>query len=58
MTVAMMVEKTATISVLMTARRIASLASILPYHSTEKPVQAVGRPLSLKDSAISTTIGP
>ena len=53
----MMVDTTATIIELPAADRIFGLATSLPYHSVEKPVQAVGRPLLLKESTISTRIG-
>ena len=55
---AIRVEVTATTRVLRTEDRIAWLTASLPYHSVEKPVQAVGSPLLLKLNTISTTIGP
>ncbi|MOA36626.1 hypothetical protein D3C78_1581620 [compost metagenome] len=51
------VETTATIRVFRAACWIASLAISAPYHLNEAPPQAVGRPLALKDSVISTRIG-
>ncbi|MNR56120.1 hypothetical protein D3C85_1766380 [compost metagenome] len=51
------VDTTATIRVFRAACWMAALASSAPYHLNEAPPQAVGRPLALKDSVISTRIG-
>ena len=56
-TVASRVETNATIKVLRAADRMSSLAISAPYQRVEKPVQAVGRPPSLNDSATRTEIG-
>ena len=56
-TVASSVAEAATIRLLSVARRTAALPASLPYHSVEKPVQAVGRPARLNESTTSTAIG-
>ena len=55
--VARMVAAPATIRLLSVACSTAELPASLPYHSVEKPVQAVGSPARLNDSTTSTAIG-
>ena len=55
--VASVVETSATTKEFQAAACIFGLASILPYHSVEKPPHAVGSPALLKDSTINTTMG-
>ena len=57
MTVEIAVDQTATMMEFHAAPVIFALAASAPYHSSEKPPQAVGMPDLLKDSTISTAIG-